>query len=492
HRDLHSTSRRQRQMGRRDRLGVGTLVEGVTSMVCRHRSTFGNGTQVAAMNECGGRTVKITDNLSAQTAYLAAVYRHRPQLVAALESMADDYAESRAAELGETGRDCRIVGARFIREVRMGDRVTVDGASILQNGTLCDGARIGVDVKAYDFIAAEDAAIDNGATLERCFVGECCRLDKGFTAGESLFFANSHCENGEAASIFAGPYTASHHKSSLLIAGMFSFFNAGSGTNQSNHLYKSGAVHQSVHLRGCKFASGAYIMSPAAEGAFTMVKGSHSDHHDTTIFPYSYLIEKEGRSQLMPGANLTSYGTVRDIEKWPARDRRRANRDVIDFDEYNPYVAGAMLQAVDRLHTLQDEAPDAEQYIHGNTVIRSTALTRGIKLYDKAIVAALGKMLAAGAPDSRYDGSGRWLDVAGQYIAKREVDAIVEAIEQGRLKRFDEIDNRFRVFHVHYAAYARSWAEHIYATLLGHVPSAEEIADAIAAGDNAHAAMRRT
>lgn len=474
------------------RLGAGTLVEDVTSLECRHRSTFGNGTEVATMNECGGRTVKIYDRMTAQIAYMMAVYRHRPQLVAALESMIDDYAESRAAESGETGRDCRIVGARFIREVRMGDRVTIDGASILQNGTLCDGVRIGVDVKAYDFIAAEDAAIDNGTTLERCFAGECCRLDKGFTAGESLFFANSHCENGEAVSIFAGPYTASHHKSSLLIAGMFSFFNAGSGTNQSNHLYKSGAVHQSVHLRGCKFASGAYIMSPAAEGAFTMVKGNHSDHHDTSIFPYSYLIEKEGRSQLLPGANLTSYGTVRDIEKWPARDRRQAGRDVIDFDEYNPYVTEAMLQAVDKLHTLQDEAPEAEQYIHGNTVIRATALTRGIKLYDKAIVAALGRMLTAGAPDSRYDGRGRWLDVAGQYIAKREVDAIVEAIEQGRLKRFDEIDNRFRVFHVHYAEYARSWAEHIYASLLGHAPTPEEMAEAIEAGRNAHSAMRRT
>jgi len=121
-------------------------------------------------------------------------------------------------------------------------------------------------------------------------VGESCRLDKGFTAAESLFFANCHCENGEAASIFAGPYTVSHHKSSLLIAGMFSFFNAGSGSNQSNHLFKSGAVHQAVHLRGCKFASGAYIMSPAIEGAFTMVKGNHADHHDTAIFPYSYLM----------------------------------------------------------------------------------------------------------------------------------------------------------------------------------------------------------
>ena len=130
----------------------------------------------------------------------------------------------------------------------------IDGASILENATLCDGVRIGVDVKAYDTIAAEGAVIDNGSIVERCFVGESCRLDKGFTAAESLFFANSHCENGEAASIFAGPYTVSHHKSSLLIAGMFSFFNAGSGSNQSNHLFKSGAVHQAVHLRGCKFA----------------------------------------------------------------------------------------------------------------------------------------------------------------------------------------------------------------------------------------------
>ena len=45
-----------------------------------------------------------------------------------------------------------------------------------------------------------------------------------------------------------GPYTVSHHKSSLLIAGMFSFFNAGSGSNQSNHLFKSGAVHQACLL----------------------------------------------------------------------------------------------------------------------------------------------------------------------------------------------------------------------------------------------------
>lgn len=490
--EIASGARIVRSRVKNYRLGERTLVEGVTALECRSRSTFGNGARVATMNECGGRTVPLFDRMSAQVAYLMAVYRHRPALIAALEEMIGRYAESRASELGETGRDCRIVGARFIREVRIGDCVTVDGASALENGTVCDGARIGVDVKAYDFIAAEGAQIDNGATVERCFVGESCRLDKGFTAAESLFFANSHCENGEAASIFAGPYTVSHHKSSLLIAGMFSFFNAGSGSNQSNHLFKSGAVHQAVHLRGCKFASSAYIMSPALEGAFTMIMGHHSFHHDTSIFPYSYLIEREGRSFLMPGANLTSYGAVRDIEKWPARDRRTLKRDVINFEEYNPYVTGAMLRAVDTLHRLEEQDPDAPVYAYNKVQIRAAALRRGIGLYNRAIVAALGAMLDKGGSAERYDGAGRWIDVAGQYIAKREADAIVEAVESGELTTPEAIDNRFRVFFVHYDDYARSWAEQVYAAMLGHAPSAEEVAEAIAAGRNAHAALRRT
>ena len=187
------------------RIGTGSLVEGVTALECRRRSAFGNGVGVATMNECGGRTVKIFDRLSAQVAYVMAVYRHRPQTIAALEKMVDAYAEERSSEIGEVGSDCRIVGARFIREVRIGNGVEIDGASILENATLCDGARVGVDVKAYDLIAAEGSVIDNGSIVERCFVGESCRLDKGFTAAESLFLANSHCENGEAASIFAGP-----------------------------------------------------------------------------------------------------------------------------------------------------------------------------------------------------------------------------------------------------------------------------------------------
>ena len=328
------------------RIGEEALIEGVTALECRRESSFGNGVRVAAINENGGRTVRIYDRLTAQTAYILAVYRYRPEAVEAIERMIERYAAERRDPLGTVGPHARITGARFIREVNIGKGATIDGASLLENGTVCAGAYVGIDVQARDFIAAEGARIDGGTLLERCFAGECCTLDKHFTAVDSLFFANSHCENGEAVSIFAGPYTVSHHKSSLLIAGMFSFFNAGSGANQSNHLFKSGAVHQSVHLRGCKFGSGTYIMAPAIEGPFTLVLGRHTQHHDTSAFPFSYLVEQDGRSALMPGANLTSYGTVRDIGKWPERDRRTVKRDRINFEEDNPYLAGGMIDAV--------------------------------------------------------------------------------------------------------------------------------------------------
>lgn len=473
------------------RIGTGSLVEGVTALECRRRSAFGNGVGVATMNECGGRTVKIFDRLSAQVAYVMAVYRHRPQTIAALEKMVDAYAEERSSEIGEVGSDCRIVGARFIREVRIGNGVEIDGASILENATLCDGARVGVDVKAYDLIAAEGSVIDNGSIVERCFVGESCRLDKGFTAAESLFFANSHCENGEAASIFAGPYTVSHHKSSLLIAGMFSFFNAGSGSNQSNHLFKSGAVHQSVHLRGCKFGSGTYIMAPAIEGPFTLVLGRHTQHHDTSAFPFSYLVEQDGRSALMPGANLTSYGTVRDIGKWPERDRRTVKRDRINFEEYNPYLAGGMIDAVNTLNSLAEAHPDAESYVHNHALIRSTQLQRGLKLYNKAIVASLGAMLRNGEP-GRADGTGRWNDVAGQYVPRREVKRILDAIANGGIDSLEGIDRAFDRIAADYDHYARSWAEGVLAQLLGHAPSPEEIAEAVTAGERTRETLRKS
>ncbi len=479
-------------------LGRGSRVESVVRLECRAKSRFGNGVGVATVNECAGRTIKIYDKLGAQLAYVWAIFRHRRLFCHAIDQLVESYAESKESEIGYIGEGSKVIGVKFIREVRVGRDVTIEGASLLSNGTLCDGARVGVDVKAQNFIAAEGATIDTGATLERCFVGESAIVANGFTAVDSLFFGNSHLENGEAASIFAGPYTVSHHKSSLLIAGMFSFFNAGSGSNQSNHLFKTGAVHQSIHPRGCKFASGAYIMAPAVEGAFTMVKGYHAKHHDTLAFPFSYLVDDGDRSVLMPGANLVSYGTYRDIGKWAARDRRMVKRDQINFEEHNPYITGLMVTAVNTIHTLRDKDPDADQYMWNRVIVKPAHLKRGLGLYNKAIASSLGAMLESGVtkvegttPDPMYCGEGTWIDVAGQYITSRAVEEMISAVESGDIQKLSDIDAIFADFGDNYKSYAYSYAHWLLSGLLGHVPCEAEITDTIRSSESSRESLAK-
>ena len=61
-------------------------------------------------------------------------------------------------------------------------------------------------------------------------------------------------------------------------------------------------------------------------------KARHPFGHLRT--PFSYLIEKNNTTFLVPGVNLKSVGTVRDAQKWPHRDERK-DPDRIDQVNYN-------------------------------------------------------------------------------------------------------------------------------------------------------------
>lgn len=470
-------------------IGDDCHIDDVLRMECRHRSSFGEGVGVSAVNENGGRTAYLYRELTAQTAYLMTMMRNRPKAVERIVAMIKERAEANASTVGSVGNRTTIIGSRFIREVRIEDDVTIEGVSHLENGTVGRGSLMGVDVRAKEFILSDDARVEGASSLERCFVGEKTVIANEFTAIDTLFFANCHLENGEAAAVFAGPYTVSHHKSSLLIAGIFSFFNAGSGTNQSNHLFKSGAVHQAVHQRGTKFGSSAYVMSPSIEGPYTVVLGRHTRHHDTQDMPFSYLIEDNGQSSLMPGLSLRSYGTIRDIAKWKQRDKRTLKRDNIHFAEFNPFCTGKMLRGVDALTRMRELDPEAKNYTYNRTIIRASVLSRGIKLYNSAIAASLGAMLREGNyRNAKSDGS-EWIDVAGQYIPLSEVEQLLSNIASGELSlegikaRFDEAMER-------YDDMAAAYAYDILSRLMCHEPDEKEIEEIIATADNILARMR--
>ena len=462
----------------------GAKVLSTVRLECRKSSTFGNGVEVAAVNENGGRAVKMYSELTAQTAYIIAMYRHRQSLISAVEAQIAQRVEACRSSMGVVGEQSTVVGAKFVRETYIGKGVTIEGASLVQNATLLDGATVGVDVKAEDFIAVENSKIGCGAVLERCFVGENAIVSNGFTAIDSLIFASSHLENGEACSIFAGPYTVSHHKSSLLIAGIFSFFNAGSGTNQSNHLFKSGAIHQAVHRRGCKFGSNGYVMSPADNGEFSVVIGRHTKHHNTSDMPFSYLLESGGNSYLLPAFALRSYGTVRDIEKWQQRDKRSVCRDIISYNEYNPLLTYKAMKGIDALNALLERDGDVAELHYNGTIIKRRMAERGVAMYRQYVEAAVGAMLGCGCGEATS--SDKWVDIAGQYIDRSYLEQ-----ELDNFSTIEQLEQRLHSFAENYDNAAHGWALAALAKMLGHIPSTEDIAAAISSGEQAHNALRR-
>lgn len=496
------------------RIGANVTIKDVTSFICNYEigdnvkivntgiletkgvSSFGNGVEVATINENGGRAIYIHDELNAQIAYICALYRHRPTTIEKLQQMALRYAESVSSTMGYIGDNARVCDCKIIRNANIGPSAEIYGASILQNGTIISSpdskTEVGVDVKMYDFIVQDGTSIDNASLLRRCFVGQGVIIEN-LTATDSLFFANSHMENCEACSIFAGPYTVSHHSSSLLIAGIFSFFNAGSGTNQSNHLFRTGAVHQGIHLRGVKFGSNAYTMLPCRNGAFTVVIGRHRNYGDTDSFPYSYLVEKEGASHLMPGKNLMSYGTVRDLAKWPQRDRRKGHkRDNINFQECNPYVGVRFQKAIEILTQLLGpditEGPDIINW--GRMKIARKAAYQGKKLYNDALYKYLGEMLSVGQAREDISGAGHWVDCSGQYMPLDVVNSILAKVDSDEITTAQELNKEFNFVMDNYDDFAHSWALSVLEQLMGHKPSEEEIAATIKLGKKCAEQMR--
>ncbi|MDR1679938.1 MAG: DUF4954 family protein [Prevotellaceae bacterium] len=438
------------------------FIDKVAQMETRPKARFGNGVRVSVLDETGSRALPIAELLNAPTAYLLATQQHDKKLIAALENLINRFAESRQSDLGTIGKASVIRFCTQITDVNIAANALVEGANLLYNGSIGIGAEVGTGVIARDFIMAPYAKVLDSSQLEACFVGESCFISKAFSATHSLFFANCEMMHGEAVSAFAGPFTVSHHRSSLLIASIFSFFNAGSGSNMSNHAYKLGAMHHGVLRRGSKMASDSYLMLPSRIGAFSVVLTKVKKRIDTEVFPFSYIVENHGDYNLMPAMNTTSVGTYRDCKKWLVRDKRK-HADLLDpicFAWLNPNIAQQILTAIETLKTLQEKHPEAASYTHGGCKIATAFVPRAIAHYQMLLDMYVGEILSKNIPASTDDCSGKWLDLAGLVIPEMMINFLSEKLKRGEITNLENWNKQLNF--VHSDAYSKmeaAWAK---------------------------------
>jgi NDP-sugar pyrophosphorylase family protein len=444
----------------------GAVIQDVASLTTDANCTFGAGMEIEAVNEGGGRTVRLVPGLTAQFAYLQAFRLHSEELRRALGRLVDAEVAAARSDRGLVGANARVLHCGLIRNVAIGPHAMVRGAALLEDGTILSCSEhptvVGEAVQARHFVIAEGASVTGGALLEKVFVGQACRVGKQFSAEHALFFANCELFHGEAVSVFGGPYTVTHHKGTLLIAAGFSFYNAGSGTNQSNHMYKLGPVHQGVFERGTKTGSFAYVLHETHIGAFSVVIGKHYANINTPDLPFTYIHEVNGQSEMIPGMNLASVGTVRDGEKWPKRDGRKGKvrRDLISFGVFTPFTVEKMRAGRSLLRRLHETTPKEKLSVqYGGVAIKRLLLRKGAKYYAHGVTRYLnGRVLdrieRAGAKTwrevqhaLRHVSALRqplaWTDVGGLLMPVERLQALEQEIVSGALASLDAVQRRF-------------------------------------------------
>jgi hypothetical protein len=443
-------------------------------------ASFGNGTKVAAVSEAGARSVTIWDRLSAQQAYITAFYKHRTAAIKVLENLSVEYSGKVSSATGTIGKHSRILNCPEIRNVKIGPSTRIDGALKLNDGSInsCkeDPVYIGSGVIMEHFIICSGSSVTDSTIIDKCFIGQGCVLGKQFSAENSLFFTGCAGFHGEACSVFAGPFTVTHHKSTLLIAALFSFMNAGSGSNQSNHMYKLGPVHQGIVERGSKTASESYMLWPARIGPFTLIMGRHKKNFDSSSMPFSYIIESNDESMIVPGINLRTIGTIRDAKKWPERDTRKDpdRTDYIHFDILSPYTVQKMIKGREYLKKLKNDTESSPGlYQFNNMKLTRHSIERGIQLYqagiDKYLGSCLIKKLEGNDCDTKKklkallvfdesNASSDWMDIAGMFAPGGKIDRLLDEIEAGKITSVSTLSAIFITIHGSYDESAWDWA----------------------------------
>ena len=452
-------------------IGDDCYISNISTMETLEGASYGAGSVISVLNEMGDGNVVLFRELNSQLAAFMVKYHEDKALMNILKQLIDDEVRVSAPERGTIGNNVKIINTKEITNTVVKGDCEISGAARLADCTIMSSkdasVYIGTGVICENSIICDGCSITNSVKMQDCFVGEACQITNGFTAEASLFFANSFMANGEACAAFCGPFSASHHKSSLLIGGQFSFYNAGSNTNFSNHAYKMGPLHYGTLERGTKTASGSYILMPATIGAFSVCFGKLMHHPDTRNLPFSYLMAYGDDCYLIPGRNITTVGLYRDIKKWPKRDKRskQSKKSIINFDWLSPFTVGEILEGRKILENLRQASGDnVSTYNFHEYVINATSLRKGLKYYDIALRIYMGAVLKRavkegflGKPKTTV-GMGRWTDLSGLLLPESEEKRLANDIKEGSIDNIQQVLSRFDEINERYSDYRWAWS----------------------------------
>ena len=259
--------------------GDNCYISNIATLETIEGTTYGQGNIISAGSPSGESNLMLFTRLNSQLAALMVKYSGDKELRTVLRKLIKDNIDAQQPERGIIGEGVKIVNTGEITNTILGDYCEVNGACRLSDvtvtGTADASVFIGTGVICENSVISDGASLLNSAVVTDCFIGNDCKISNGFTASQSVIFANSNLSKGEANAAFCGPFTTSHHKHSLL-------------TGNVSRLYN---------------------MSDNHAGPCSALKN----------LPCSSLIRQGNNTFLAPGYYITTAALYREIRQWARR-----------------------------------------------------------------------------------------------------------------------------------------------------------------------------
>lgn len=288
-------------------IGDNCYISNIATLETSEGATYGQGNIISTGSSSGESNIMLFTRLSSQLAALMMKYSHNKELREVLRNLVREDIDAQQPERGIIGEGVKIVNTGEITNTILGDYCEVNGAARLSDTTVMGTADasifIGTGVICENSVISDGASLLNSAIVTDCFVGEACKISNGFTAGQSVIFANSNLSKGEASAAFCGPFTTSHHKNSLLTGSVFSLNNTG---------------HDDI-----------------------------TQCPDMCNLPFSRLTTQGDTTFLEPAFHITTAAHYRDIRRWARRDMRAQStpKSIVNFDWLSPFSVSEIIKA---------------------------------------------------------------------------------------------------------------------------------------------------
>ena len=430
-------------------IGDNCYISNIATLETSEGATYGQGNIISAGSPSCESNIMLFTRLSSQLAALMMKYSYDKELRETLRNLVREDVDAQQPERGIIGEGVKIVNTGEITNTILGDYCEVNGAARLSDTTVMGTADasvfIGTGVICENSVISDGASLLNSAIVTDCFVGEACKISNGFTAGQSVIFANSSLSKGEASAAFCGPFTTSHHKNSLLTGSVFSLNNTG---------------HDDI-----------------------------TQCPDMCNLPFSRLTTQGDTTFLEPAFHITTAAHYRDIRRWARRDMRAQStpKSIVNFDWLSPFSVGKIIKAKKKLEDLREiSGEDASNYRFHEFIIRAADLQKGIQNYDMALRIYMGavlKRVQRHAPELNEPetdtGLGKWDNLAGLLLPASEERQMVEDIKDGTLESIDAILRRFDEINAEYRNYQWVWTYRLILNYYGLTELTPDDADMI-------------